>query len=272
MGGRLVADQPLPEGMKQRLVPVISPATRYLAEVGFLKSGGSWQGLAVSQAAVTPPEFASPDTQVTLATVTAGPVTPESSCSLPPDSAARAQRAVPAARLLSLPDLDKAAQLFALVWREVQRGDSGNSSGLTELVGEHVRLPGGAKLGPIAGGAELPVVGLPGSASVPPISPAPPRGFWFKVNAEVILYGSTERDAHVTIGGQPVKLREDGSFSFRFALPDGEFPLPVVAVSAARDDGRIAKVTFRRDTTLQGDVAVHPQDGALKRPTPAAVG
>ena len=91
------------------------------------------------------------------------------------------------------------------------------------------------------------------------------------MNAEVVLHGSTERDARVTIGGRPVELREDGSFSFRFALPDGEFRLPVIAVDATGADGRSAIVTFRRSTSIGGDVGVEPIDPALRPPTPEAI-
>ena len=34
------------------------------------------------------------------------------------------------------------------------------------------------------------------------------------------LDGATEPDAAVTIGGRKIQLRKDGTFSFRFALPD----------------------------------------------------
>ena len=272
-GAWLAGDQILPAEVSHRFVPVVMPATRYVAEVGFLGVDGSWQGLAVSQPVATPADAVSMDTDVTLATVAPEPVTPDVLWQLPPDAAAVPHAAFP---LLSLPDLAKAAQLSALVWRALSASGVGNSGEITELVGEQVLLPGGAKLGPTAGGPELPVVteapSLPSSESMPPLPVAAPRGFWFKVNAEVILYGSTERDAQVTIGGCPVKLRADGSFSFRFALPDGEFQLPVVAVSAAGDDQRAAEVTFARTTVLRGEVGTHPSDEALRPPTAEAVG
>ncbi len=94
------------------------------------------------------------------------------------------------------------------------------------------------------------------------------KGFWFNVNAELIIYGATEPDAKVTIGGHQVKLRADGSFSFRFALPDGNYDLPVVAVSADGTDARAADLKFSRQTQYMGDVGAHPQDPALKAPTP----
>jgi uncharacterized protein len=95
-----------------------------------------------------------------------------------------------------------------------------------------------------------------------------PKGFWFSVNAELIIYGATEPDAKVTLGGHEIKLRADGSFSYRFSLPDGKYDLPAVAVSADGDDARAANLKFSRETEYLGDVGAHPQDPALKPPLP----
>ncbi len=58
------------------------------------------------------------------------------------------------------------------------------------------------------------------------------RAFRLWVATELILYGGTEPDARVSVQGKEVKLRPDGTFSLRFALPDGKLDLPVTAVSA----------------------------------------
>ena len=92
------------------------------------------------------------------------------------------------------------------------------------------------------------------------------KGFWLKVNAELIIYGSTEPDANVTIGGRAIRLRPDGSFSYRFALPDGAYELPVVAISRDGDDGRAAELRFSRATRYSGEVGAHAQDPGLKAP------
>ena len=94
------------------------------------------------------------------------------------------------------------------------------------------------------------------------------KGFWFNVNAELIIYGATEPDAKVTLGGHEIKLRADGTFSFRFSLPDGKYDLPAVAVSADGTDGRAAELKFSRSTEYLGDVGATPQDPALKPPLP----
>jgi len=97
---------------------------------------------------------------------------------------------------------------------------------------------------------------------------ARPSGFWFNVNAELIIYGATEPGATVTIGGRVIKLRPDGTFSYRFALPDGTYELPAVATAADGEDSRSAALAFSRRTEYRGEVGAHPQDPRLKPPSP----
>jgi hypothetical protein len=104
------------------------------------------------------------------------------------------------------------------------------------------------------------------SVSSPFGGPQRRRGFWFNVNAELIIYGATEPDAKVTIGDRRIKLRPDGTFSFRFALPDGQYPLPAAAESADGEETREARLEFHRSTRYRGDVGAHPQDKSLKPP------
>lgn len=75
-----------------------------------------------------------------------------------------------------------------------------------------------------------------GSGALRP--PEKERGFRLWVATELILYGATEPDARLTVQGKEVKLRGDGSFSMRFALPDGKIEIPVTAASADRVEER----------------------------------
>jgi hypothetical protein len=58
------------------------------------------------------------------------------------------------------------------------------------------------------------------------------RKFFFELYAELIVYGRTEPDATVHWGDRKIPLRPDGTFSFRFALPDTHIPLNFTAESA----------------------------------------
>lgn len=59
-----------------------------------------------------------------------------------------------------------------------------------------------------------------------------PRSFRFELNCELVVYGSTEPDALVTIEGKPVKLSPDGTFRLQVALPDGIYRFSTTARSA----------------------------------------
>lgn len=73
------------------------------------------------------------------------------------------------------------------------------------------------------------------------------KGFWLVVDAELIVYGQTEPNAKVTVQNRPIRLRKDGTFTLRFALPDGKQEIPVVATSFDGDDTRtITPVVTRR--------------------------
>lgn len=106
----------------------------------------------------------------------------------------------------------------------------------------------------------------PGGASWS-AAPGAGKGFWFAVNAELIIYGATEPGAKVTVDGKPITLKDDGTFHFHYSFPDGKYHLPVVAVSATGDDQRAVELDFERKTKTLGDVGtVKP---AVKRSKPA---
>ena len=57
------------------------------------------------------------------------------------------------------------------------------------------------------------------------------QNFTLEVDAEMIVFGTTRPGAHVTMGGEPIKLREDGSFALRMPLPDRRHVLPITSIS-----------------------------------------
>jgi hypothetical protein len=61
-------------------------------------------------------------------------------------------------------------------------------------------------------------------------------GFHFEVDAELVIFGSTDPKANVTLSGEPVKLRPDGTFAVSMSLPDRRQVIPIVAHS--RDGNR----------------------------------
>lgn len=76
------------------------------------------------------------------------------------------------------------------------------------------------------------------------------RDFEFHVDAEMILFGHTKPDARVTLGGEPVKLRPDGSFTIRLSMPDKRQVLPVVASSPDGVEQRTVVIAIERNTKV----------------------
>lgn len=53
-----------------------------------------------------------------------------------------------------------------------------------------------------------------------------------EIDAELVLRGSTAQHSHLTIQGEPIEVREDGSFAIKLPFPDRRQVIPVVASSA----------------------------------------
>jgi uncharacterized protein len=74
------------------------------------------------------------------------------------------------------------------------------------------------------------------------------RDFHFQIDAELIVYGTTEPHATVTLQGEPVMLRNDGTFTVRFRLPDSRQIIPAVASSADGTEERTIVLAVERNT------------------------
>lgn len=96
---------------------------------------------------------------------------------------------------------------------------------------------------PTVSGLTMSGVGF--SASAPPVRP---RKFWLIADAELIVYGATEPDATVTIGGRPIKLNPDGTFRFQMSFQDGLIDFPIMAVAADGEQNREIHMKFERET------------------------
>ena len=291
----------LAKGATSWFVHVGRAGAGFQAELGFALAGGGWESLARSAVARTPAEAAAPASAPTFTTI---PVdVPFRVVLAAAAEAVRASEPVQAAleglREQGFDALPAPEEVRRETWTpeqeralaEVLRVDAArrvrlSSIDLTEAVSRELAEAGAggeapsAESGPLpsgpvaeAGGMAAPVT--PAASS--PVggfagAPAATRDFWFNVNAELVIYGATEPDAILRVAGRRLALRPDGSFSLRFALPDGEFELPVVAASADGVETRHAELRFVRRTEYRGEVGRHPQDGRLRPPTAEAVG
>lgn len=76
----------------------------------------------------------------------------------------------------------------------------------------------------------------------------------FAVDAEAIIYGAADRNSHVTLKGEPVPLREDGTFTVRVSMPDRRQVIPVVASSADGAEQQTIILAIERNTKVMEKV------------------
>lgn len=72
----------------------------------------------------------------------------------------------------------------------------------------------------------------------------------FAVDAELLVYGVSDPHAHLTLQGEPVPLRSDGSFTVRMSLPDRRQVIPVVASSPDGVEQRTIILAVERNTKV----------------------
>lgn len=70
----------------------------------------------------------------------------------------------------------------------------------------------------------------------------------FAIDAELVIYGATTPHAHVTVEGEPVALRPDGTFAVRMHLPDRRQVVPVVASAADGVEQKTIILGIERNT------------------------
>ncbi len=122
-----------------------------------------------------------------------------------------------------------------------------NSRELQELFEERLRRPMGSPMVTRFG---------PGMDGL-----APQRhDFKFEVDAEMIVYGVTNPDTHVSLRGEPVRIRPDGTFTVRMSLPNQRQVIPVVASAANGGEQRTIVLAVERNTKTMEPVVREAND------------
>ncbi len=80
----------------------------------------------------------------------------------------------------------------------------------------------------------------------------------FQVDAEMIVYGVADPDAFVTMGGEPVRLSADGSFTARLPMPDKRQVIPIVAGRGDGVEERTIVLAVERNTKEMEPVLREP--------------
>lgn len=72
--------------------------------------------------------------------------------------------------------------------------------------------------------------------------------FSFKLDTELIVHGSTRPGSALTVQGEPVELRDDGSFTLRIPQPEGRQVVTFTAMSPRGSERRMVVLGMERNT------------------------
>lgn len=212
-------------------LPVPAPGRIYVAEVGYRTAQGGWIRLLQSNEVEAP---------------NAGP------------SALVADEFMTIALEQPLPRPGRDGKLAGRRGAAGEAGAAGGPQGPHEeayrasLGGDAGTLPSGSAgfsavrpEAPASPGRGWSAVRAPASEARPEAAEAG-SDFWLLANAELVVFGATEPDATLMVGGRPVRLRPDGTFSLRMAFPDGVIDTPISAKSADGEHQRGLWMRFER--------------------------
>lgn len=113
----------------------------------------------------------------------------------------------------------------------------GTSLELQELLEERLRRPMGNPMQTRYGGGASRVL-------------ADTQDLPFAVDAELLVFGVSHPHAHITLQGEPVPLRPDGTFTVRLSLPDRRQVIPVIASSPDGVEQRTIILAVERNTKV----------------------
>lgn len=86
------------------------------------------------------------------------------------------------------------------------------------------------------------------------------RDFDFEIDVEALIYGRTKPNTRVTISGEPVKLRDDGTFVVRLNVPDRRQVLPLVASTPDGSEQRTIVLAIERNTKVMEPIVHETTD------------
>ncbi|MBW4618347.1 MAG: DUF4912 domain-containing protein [Cyanosarcina radialis HA8281-LM2] len=241
-----IQEYPCDELAREWYLPIPVSDRNYVVDIGYRCFDGRWLVLARSTPVQAPPVYPSDWIEDQFVTVSW-------------DEDLRGKQVaelVPPARRMAVTANPIYDEIFGMAQGvEAQRvagslfGSMQQVPGSAQMIAEQAIssyiFPSGVGMWavPTMSGAGMSGVGF--SASAAPIRP---RQFWLVADAELIVYGATEPDATVSIGGRPIKLNPDGTFRFQMSFQDGLIDYPIVAVAADGEQTRSIHMKFNRET------------------------
>jgi hypothetical protein len=245
-----IQEYPCDELAREWYLPIPVSDRDYVIDIGYRTFDGRWLLLARSASVRIPPVYPSDWIEDYFLTINWDEdLRGKSFATLVPPS----KRAAAAAggspiydQIFGMAQSAEAQRVAGSLFGSMQHvpGSVFGSVHMVESISSYVFPSGvGAWAVPTVSGLTMSGVGF--SASAAPIRP---RKFWLIADAELIVYGATEPDATVTIGGRPIKLNPDGTFRFQMSFQDGLIDFPILAVAADGEQNRAIHMKFTRET------------------------
>ena len=250
-----VQEYPCDELAREWYLPIPVSDRDYMVEIGYRCADGRWLVLARSAPVRVPPVYPSDWIEDQFVTVEWDEdlrgqtflelVSPTQRMASTPATAPNGSLGSPLYdRIFDLAESVEAQRVAGSLYGSMQQVPMHE-----EAISSYV-FPSGVGMWavPTTSGLTMSGVGMSGigfGASAPPIRP---RQFWLVADAELIVYGATEPDATVTIGGQPIKLSPDGTFRFQMSFQDGLIDYPIMAVAVDGEQTREVHMKFERET------------------------
>ena len=76
------------------------------------------------------------------------------------------------------------------------------------------------------------------------------KGFPMEVDAELVIFGTTEKGSYLSIQGEPIDVASDGSFRFRLEMPNRRQVIPIYGQSASGLERQTVVLAVERNTRM----------------------
>jgi uncharacterized protein len=244
-----IQEYPIDEMAREWYLPIPVSDRAYTIDIGYRCGDGRWLVLARSASVNIPPVYPSDWIEDIFITIPweeelAGKtfvelVPPSHKASAAGTEANNTERNAIYERIFGMAESTESLRIAGSLYGSMQHGPIESLSSFV--------FPSGVGMWalPTASGVNMSGVGMSGAGME---MGDRKRQFWLIADAELIVYGATEPDATVTIGGRQIKLNPDGTFRFQMSFQDGNIDYPIVAVAKDGEQQRSVHMTFDRAT------------------------